>query len=137
MTIAAQDYAEIQNLYALYNHCSDAGDGEGYANCFTPDGEMHVMPRGLVVKSRPRLVEYKHADKAERGGLYRRHWNASIHLEQLDAATVRGRAYFIGYNGTPGKIPSMTAHGVYTDTIKKVGGLWLFALRHLVIDGRP
>jgi hypothetical protein len=137
MMIAAQDYIEIQNLYALYNHCSDAGDAEGYAGCFTQDGELQVQPRGLSVRSRPKLIEYKHADKADRSALYRRHWNASIHLEQLDADTVRGRAYFIGYNGVPGKLPGMTAHGVYTDTIKKEGGRWLFALRLLVIDGRP
>ena len=30
-TISAQAYVEIQNLYASYNICSDAGDAEGFA----------------------------------------------------------------------------------------------------------
>lgn len=134
--IAAQDYVEIQNLYALYNHCSDAGDGDGYAATFTQDGELQVMPRGLIVKGRADLVAYKQADKADRANLYRRHWNASLHLEQLDADTVRGRCYFQAFNGTPGSLPHMTSNGVYTDTIRKEGGQWRFALRHLAIDGR-
>jgi hypothetical protein len=134
--IAAQDYVEIQNLYALYNHCSDAGDGQGYADTFTAEGELQVLPRGLIVKGRRDLVEYKHADKADRANLYRRHWNTSLHLEQIDADTVRGRCYFQAFNGTAGNLPHMTSNGVYTDTIRREDGKWLFALRHLVIDGR-
>ncbi|MEI8154537.1 MAG: nuclear transport factor 2 family protein [Hyphomicrobiales bacterium] len=134
--IAAQDFVEIQNLYAFYNHCSDAGDGPGYAGTFTEDGALQVMPRGLVVKGRANLIAYKQADKAERDQLYRRHWNSSLHLEQVDADTVRGRCYFQAFNGKPGSLPHMTSNGVYTDTIHKVGGRWLFALRHLLIDGR-
>lgn len=136
MMIAAQDFVEIQNLYALYNHCSDAGDGPGYAATFTEDGELQVMPRGLIVKGRQNLVAYKQADKADRDALYRRHWNSSLHLEQIDGTMVRGRCYFQAFNGTPGSLPHMTSNGVYTDTIRKVDGRWLFALRYLAIDGR-
>ena len=34
--IAAQDYVDIQNLYAYYNLCSDAGDADGYAALLYP-----------------------------------------------------------------------------------------------------
>jgi hypothetical protein len=137
-TISAQDHAEIHNLYALYNLCSDAGDAEGYAACFTEDGVLEVQPRGLVVRGRAALVAYKQEDKAGRAELYRRHWNASLHLERIDATAVRGRAYYAGYNGVPGSLPSMTSCGVYEDTIRRdaEGGAWRFARRLLVIDGR-
>ncbi len=38
--LSAQDYCEIQNLYAHYNLASDAGDAEAYASCFTEDGVL-------------------------------------------------------------------------------------------------
>jgi hypothetical protein len=135
--ITAQDHAEIHNLYALYNLASDAGDAETYAGCFTEDGALEVQPNGLVVRGRPALVAYKHADKAGRGTLYRRHWNASLHLERIDGTTVRGRAYYAGYNGEPGKLPSMTSCGVYEDRLTRgTDGAWRFAHRLLTIDGR-
>jgi hypothetical protein len=135
--ITAQDHADIHNLYALYNLCSDAGDAEGYAACFSEDGVLEVQPRGQVVSGHAALVAYKHADKAGRAGLYRRHWNASLHLERIGPDLVRGRAYYAGYNGVPGKLPSMTSCGVYEDTIRRDGsGAWRFARRLLIIDGR-
>jgi ketosteroid isomerase-like protein len=135
--ISAQDNADIHNLYALYNLSSDAGDAETYAGCFTEDGALEVQPRGLIVRGRSALVDYKNADKAGRGKLYRRHWNASLHLARIDATTVAGRAYYAGYNGEPGKLPSMTSCGVYEDRLTQgADGGWRFAHRLLLIDGR-
>jgi len=37
-TLTAQDFVDIQQLYAKYNWSLDAGDAEGYASTFTPDG---------------------------------------------------------------------------------------------------
>lgn len=133
--LEAIDYFTIQNLYARYNLCSDAGDAEGYADCFTTDGELRVMPRGLVVKGRANLVTYKIADKASRADLYRRHVNGSLHLEPLGAGGVRGRCYLQAFNGTPGELPYQTVCGVYTDTILKEDGQWRFSVRDLLVDG--
>lgn len=36
--MTAQDYFEIQQLYAKYNHAIDSGNADGYADTFTPDG---------------------------------------------------------------------------------------------------
>ena len=36
--LTAQDFVEIQQLYAKYNWTLDAGDAEGYASTFTADG---------------------------------------------------------------------------------------------------
>jgi hypothetical protein len=131
-SVAPADYVEILNLYAAYNLASDAGDAEWYASCFTGDGEQHGT---YDVKGRAALVEYKKKDFAARAHLYRRHWNGSLHLETIDADTIRGRCYLFGYNGDPGALPYMTHAGVYTDTIKRVNGEWKFAERRLRFDG--
>jgi 3-phenylpropionate/cinnamic acid dioxygenase small subunit len=137
-TVSAQDHAEIQNLYARYNHCSDAGDAEGYAACFTADGALEIEPRGFRVEGRANLTAYKAQEAAGRAGRYRRHWNGSLHLERIGADTVRGRCYFQGFNGRPGELPVFCDAGVYEDTIVRVDGAWLFARRRLAIDGsRP
>ena len=130
--VTPAEYVEILNLYSAYNLASDAGDAEWYASCFTEDGEQHGT---YDVKGRAALVEYKNKDFAGRAHLYRRHWNGSIHLEKIDAGTIRGRCYLFGYNGEPGKLPYTTHAGVYTDIIKHVDGEWKFALRRLAFDG--
>ncbi|MCC7417496.1 MAG: nuclear transport factor 2 family protein [Acidobacteria bacterium] len=132
--VPAQDYVEIQNLYALYNLCSDAGDAEGYAACFTEDGVLVLATIGLTVTGRESFEEFKRRDKAGRPHIYRRHWNGSIHLEQVDATTVRGRCYLLAFNGTPAELPAIADCGVYEDTIVKENGAWKFARRHLEMD---
>jgi len=89
--LSAQDYVDIQNLYARYNLTSDAGDAEGYASCFTDDGVLQIDPLGVNVQGRASFVTFKQKDAAGRGGRYRRHWNGSLHLEKIDADTARGR----------------------------------------------
>ena len=132
LSVSPAEYVEILNLYAAYNHASDEGESDAYASCFTEDGELHGMQN---VKGRKALAEYKKKDKAGRTHLYRRHWNGSIHLEKLDDETIRGRAYFFGYNGEPGSLPDVTHAGVYTDTLKRVDGEWKFAERWNRFDG--
>ena len=133
-SVAAQDFVDIQNLYARYNLMSDAGDPEGYASCFTDDGVLEIDPLGVKVQGRASFVTFKQKDAAGRGGRYRRHWNGSLHLEKIDADTVRGRCYFHGYNGKPGELPVFADAGVYEDRIVRTGGGWRFARRHITMD---
>ena len=129
--IEPADYFEIQNLYARYNQTSDAGDADGYANCFTDDG---VLDASRYIKGRRALADYKREESALRKHLYRRHWNGSLHLTRGDDNTVGGVCYFIAFNGVPGNLPAMTHCGVYTDTIVKKNGRWLFSVRKLKHD---
>ncbi len=132
--LTAQEYVDIQNLYAAYNLASDAGDAEAYAACFTDDGVLHIEPLDVTVRGRASFVAFKQKDAAGRDGKYRRHWNGSLHLEKIDRDTVRGRCYFHGYNGTPGQPPTLADCGVYEDTITRFGGAWKYARRHLTLD---
>ena len=132
--LSASDWAEIQNLYAYYNLCSDSGDAEGYASCFTDDGVLNLVTRNFVVKGRAAFIEFKRKDVEGRAGRYRRHWNSGLHLEQQADGSVRGRCYLLAFNGEPGSLPVLAGAGVYDDTIVKAGDAWRFALRKLATD---
>ncbi len=146
-TLEPRDHAEITDLYARYNHASDAGDAEAYADCFTAagilrvrglavrDGRMARDPAGeFAVSGRAELIAFKRRDAGGRGGRYRRHWNGSLWLARVDEATVRGRCYLHAYDGEPGALPVLAQTGVYEDTVVRDGGAWRFALRLLTID---
>ncbi|MDP3910915.1 MAG: nuclear transport factor 2 family protein [Gemmatimonadales bacterium] len=132
--LSADDWAEIHNLYANYNLCSDSGDAEGYASCFTDDGVLNLVTRDFVVKGRQAFIEFKRKDVEGRAGRYRRHWNSGLHLEKQADGTVRGRCYLLAFNGEPGSLPVLAGAGVYDDTIVKADEEWRFASRKLKTD---
>ena len=134
--VKAQDYVEILNLYARYNLCSDAGDAEGYADCFSAKGKLDVATPGpsMSLTGRENFVAFKTREAGGRRHIYRRHWNGSIHLERVDDHTAIGRCYFLAYNGSPGSLPTIADSGVYKDRLVKEGGHWKFEHRHLTLD---
>ena len=44
--LTTQDYIEIEQLYATYNHAIDSGDAEAWAATFTPDGSFNTRFTG-------------------------------------------------------------------------------------------
>lgn len=75
MTLTAQDYLEIQQLYARYAMAIDSGDAEGWADTFTSDGVFNNSSRG-----RTALVQFVHDWRAQRNGAERRHWNSNLQI---------------------------------------------------------
>jgi hypothetical protein len=133
--VSAEQFAAITNLYARYNLASDEGDVEGYADCFTEDGHLELLPLGFTVDGRPKLREHKTRDVQGRDGRYRRHWNGSLALDLIAPDTVRGRCYLIAYNGEPTKMPNVADVGVYEDRIVRCSdGKWRFSHRLLKMD---
>ena len=66
-----QDFVEIQQLYARYNWTLDAGDSEGYASTFTPDGVFNNnVGHDAIVK----FANTFHAGL----GSHVRHWNTNL-----------------------------------------------------------
>ncbi len=133
-SVSADAYTAIQNLYARYNWCSDTGDADGYAACFTEDGELSLPGIGLEIRGRENLREFKRQDKARRGDRIRRHWNSGLWLEAAGDDTMRGRCYLHGYDGAPGEAPVLNDIGAYDDTIVRRGGEWRFARRIITMD---
>ena len=134
MKLSAQDYLDIHNLYAQYNHVSDAADANRYADCFTEDGTLQAPDIGINVSGRAALIAHKQRDGANRDGQYRRHWNGSVHLEPQSDGSVIGRCYLIAYNGQPGQLPTLADCGVYLDTVIRDDGEWKFSRRILSMD---
>jgi hypothetical protein len=133
-SLPAQDYADIQNLYAYYNLVSDAGDADAYAACFTQDGSLVIPAIGLEVRGWQELSAFKAADAARRGGRLRRHWNSGLYLEADGPDSVRGRCYLHGYNGKPGEILQKADIGIYDDRIVRTAAGWRFARREITMD---
>ena len=125
--VSSDVYAEICNLYAYYNHCSDDGDAGGYVSCFAADGVLRIPGIDLELRGHAALREFKVNDASRRGTRVRRHWNSGIALERLDDGRVRGRCYLHGFNGEPGERPQLADIGRYVDTLVHEGGQWCFA----------
>ena len=132
--LSADDYVEIQNLYAYYNQTSDAGEAEAFAGCFAEDGRFRLPAAGIALEGRAAILAYKRADAGRRGNRYRRHWNASLHLQRQADGSVKGRCYIHGYDGDPGKPPVLSDVGSYADRIVKVAGEWKFSERVVSMD---
>jgi hypothetical protein len=132
--LSPQDFNEIQNLYAYYNLCSDAGDADGFASCFASNGVLRIDAIGLRHEGREKLRAFKKADAGRRGNRYRRHWNGSLHLKRQPDGSVIGRCYLHGYNGEPGKPPELADVGSYVDRIVQEEGAWCFAERAITMD---
>src|SRR5438876_10680362 len=72
--LTAQDYVEIQQLYARYTHTIDSGEnnGEAWADTFTPDGTLQKNV------GRKQLADFAKNWHEKRGGTHMRHWNANL-----------------------------------------------------------
>jgi hypothetical protein len=67
-SLTAQDYIDIQQLYAAYNNAFDGGNAEAYAQLFTPDRMFNDLAgRGALVAS----VKRQHVST-------QRHWNSNL-----------------------------------------------------------
>jgi hypothetical protein len=134
LKVTASEHAEIINLYAYYNQTSDEGDGAGFASCFTEHGLLWNKDVGLRLLGRAAIAEFKYKEVQTRLGLYRRHWNGSIHLRKVDKETVAGRCYMLAFTAKPGCVPEIADSVVYVDKIVRDETLWKFADRTVTVD---
>lgn len=127
------DRMEIQELYAHYCHCIDSGDGEGWADCFTPDGFLSLPYRDQVTRGTEQLKLVGDAFPA-RTDEVGRHVTVDISIRTEEDATI-GRAYLIllrgGWNQSP---PVIELTGRYHDRLVVLDGRWRFASRTLTVD---
>jgi hypothetical protein len=123
--LTAADQAEIQLLYAKYNHAIDSGDAEEWAATFTPNGVFNERFAG-----REALIGFINTWKAS--GMIRRHWNNNL-LISGDARAARGSVYLMLMN--VGVRPAaILATGVYLDDLIKTDAGWRFERRVVKID---
>jgi hypothetical protein len=125
--LTADDYIEIQQLYANYAHALDKGEGERFAATFVLDGEFtggRGPGRGSEVRD---PIKSKDALLAmgSRGGL--RHFNANLVITPTPEG-VKGSVYLLLFNAR--SIPATIVEtAIYEDTLVKTQQGWKFKKR--------
>jgi SnoaL-like domain len=127
--LSAQDYFEIQQLYARYNNAIDSGDGEGWAATFTPDGVFNTFV------GHDALVNFVKTWREKLGGATRKHWNNNLQISG-NSKEANGSVYLMLVDfGT--KPPSILATASYTDSLVKTKDGWRFTKRTTKGDAAP
>jgi hypothetical protein len=127
MTLSAQDYVEIQQLYARYNVAIDTGDAEAYAATFTPDGVFNSF------SGHDALVGFVKAWRERLNGASRPHWNTNL-LISGDGKNATGSVYLMLLDVST-KPVSIAAVATYTDSLVKTSSGWRFTKRTTHSDG--
>ena len=122
--LSGTDYAEIQRLYATYNHGIDANDGGMFASVFSSDGEF-VVP-GRTIKGRADIA----ALAGGRGGVRERpkvrHITTSVMINPSPEGAT-GSAYVILVDLA--QTAAIAGGGVYEDVIVGTPQGWRFKKR--------
>jgi len=120
--LTAQDYVDIQQLYARYNYAIDSGDVEAYVALYTPDGSFNAFDGHEGLRT---------FMKNRRGGT-RRHWNTNLVITPSpEGATGAVYLMFIDVGMKP---PSVTGAGKYEDLLVKTSQGWRFKKRRTLPD---
>ena len=127
--LSAQDYFEIQQLYARYNIAIDNGDAEGWAATFTPDGAFNTMV------GHDALVGFVKMWREKLNGATRKHWNNNL---QITGNSHEASAYvyllLVDYSTKPA---SILTTGTYTDSLIRTKDGWRFTKRITKGDVAP
>jgi hypothetical protein len=127
-TLTAQDFVDIQQLYAKYNWSLDSGDAEGYASTFTPDGVFNNnVGHDAIVK----FADTFHAGL----GSHVRHWNTNLMI--LPTATgASGQVYLVLVDFAV-KPATIVTSASYSDELVKTAQGWRFKKRATKGDTPP
>jgi hypothetical protein len=121
MSLTEADRTEIQDLYGRYGLSIDAGDADGWADCFTEDGRMTVTGAPIDLEGREQLAEFVRNHHASEHGASRHHITSTSFSASGGGAV--GRAYALVLHGS--QVAGMT----YEDELVKDGGAWRFSKR--------
>jgi len=133
--LTVQDYVEIQQLYARYNHAIDTLDAEGVAALFTADGSVsfykgsgHDALADMVNKGSAYEpgVSYLNPQTGKRG-TYKRHWNSGLVITAT-ADGAKGAVYLLAVN-VGLRPPVLLSASQYDDTLVKTPQGWRFKQR--------
>lgn len=127
-TLTAQDLVDIQQLYAKYNWTLDAGDAEGYASTFTPDGAFNNnVGHDAIVK----FAETFHGGMGARV----RHWNTNLMILPTPEGA-HGQVYLVLVDFST-KPASIATSASYSDDLVKTAQGWRFKKRATKGDVAP
>src|SRR4051812_19946773 len=127
-SFSAQDFVDIQALYAKYNWALDSGDSQGYANTFTPDGVFNTN------NGHDAIVKF--ADGFHAGvGAHLKHWNTNLMITP-SATGATGQVYLVLVDYAT-KPASIFTSANYADELVKTAQGWRFKKRQTKGDVAP
>ena len=127
-TLTAQDLVEIQQLYARYNWTLDAGDADGYAATFTPDG---VFNNNV---GHDAIAAFAHTFHTGLGA-HVHHWNTNLMITPTPGGA-SGQVYLVLVDfGT--KPATIATSATYSDELVKTAQGWRFKKRATKGDVAP
>jgi len=128
--LTADDRLDIMDLIARYASTLDAGDLDGYANNFAPDGVLFEQHRGReqIRAYVAMLFQNGRAGPLPNGDVAYRHFVGSPTIDGAgDRASVH--SYLLWVN--MGSEPPVSSAAEYLDDCVKLDGRWYFANRRL------
>jgi hypothetical protein len=126
--LTSDDLVEIQQLYAKYNWTLDAGDAEGYAGTFTPEGVFNNnVGHDAIVK----FANTFHAGL----GAHVHHWNTNLMITPT-ADGASGQVYLVLVDFAT-KPASIATSATYSDELVKTSAGWRFKKRATKGDAAP
>ena len=126
-SLTADDYMQIQQLYARYNNAIDSGDAEGYAGTFVPDGTFNTF------NGHDALVGFIHNWREKMNGGNRRHWNSNLTITPTPEGA-SGTVYLLLID-VSARPPAIAAAAKYEDQLVKTPQGWRFKKRVTKADG--
>lgn len=131
--LSAEDRAEIGELLAKFAHCSDYGDWDALASCFTDDVVTSIggVPRYAGV-----AAQVEHARRsAEWTAGQNRHLVLNLWIEPTGPASARARYYLLNFvSGTSVGDPKLVVSGRMTDHVVRTAAGWRIQRRELEPD---
>jgi hypothetical protein len=128
-TLTTEDQLAIQQLYARYNHAIDAGKGDAWAACFTPEGTFSSATGNFAGKEQLSGFATTFAQR-----LKARHWTNNLVIDGTDSGAA-GSCYLMLLRLGDGEKPtSILTTAIYRDTLVKSGAEWKFAARNVTGD---
>lgn len=140
--LSAQESADrlaIRELFDAYAHCADRRDAAGQQSLFTPTTKFSVFmaepgsePSYVLNGAESLAPVFADLNKYDATT----HFNGQQTVQFSSATKATGESYTIAHHlyQEGGKRKIMVASLRYLDVFEKVGELWFFAERQLVLD---
>ncbi len=127
MEFSTQDYLDIQQLYAEYNHALDTSDANRFADLFSEDGSLAGNT------GRDALVQVIRGTEQLWQGKWRHLYSNLVITPTTEGAN--GTSFLFAYDVTT-KPATITNTGIYTDKLVKTRQGWRFKERTFLNDAQ-
>ena len=126
--LTADDYIEIQQLYARYNHIVDFGENaEEWADLFTDDAQNGPPLPGGMRWGRKGLIEYfNYRRQPPREVTKERHWNSNLLITPTPEGAHGSVMFLLIRVGDP---PTLLSTHTYEDDLVKTPKGWKYKKR--------